>query len=636
MKVSPNVSIPGVGQPCPFDGPPQPVATFLGILTDGVSGTPIANASVSIGSQIVVTDGTGIFRFVGFQSGHYEVTVNANSYRDDTVTLFFDGVSQHILTVDMDPIVGQISPTGTTPHSPPKKTDSVFCTVSEGVVAGGCSISTALGQDFSDFIEIPVTFDRYFGSSIDIANAITAGLMEANSGFSLEIFDLGEGETATLEINGSEVGSIDGSNNGKGRWVTRTVSIPINALNLPAVLGTSDTKPSTINNLTIRLNQGQAQIAWVDVEISAVRPVVFVHGWTGSSATTWADWTKNIYDVLTPSNTTNPLNYSEGAFSLLGIPNYSVTLEPCGYRSSNAMLLGSSIMEIRNIFGVDKVNLVGHSKGGLDSRSLIEGPTNHKEFVEQLFTVGTPHQGSFLANIFFQGFVGVKQFFEKDCNFDDGAMVELNRVVAKRWSKTHQPSSTVRYASLAGDLEIGVNPFSHDSHGDKVVEVRSALGKDHKTANGGTFFDWLEKPENTWTRFSAFECHTGIEQLPKHKNLPSIGVDQLCGRRVFDWVNDRLSDTRNASLPVAAPATDGIAAAPASVGDPLAAEPQRTEVQSDVINQDEVVTRTIPIDASAAAVMVMPGAMATARMLSRPHSMAMDFVSATIMALETL
>ena len=46
----------------------------------------------------------------------------------------------------------------------------------------------------------------------------------------------------------------------------------------------------------------------------------------------------------------------------------------------------------------DKVNLIGHSKGGLESRYVVSklGMENH---ISSITTLGTPHQGTHLADI---------------------------------------------------------------------------------------------------------------------------------------------------------------------------------------------------------------------------------------------
>lgn len=62
----------------------------------------------------------------------------------------------------------------------------------------------------------------------------------------------------------------------------------------------------------------------------------------------------------------------------------------------------AQVEEILAISGADKVNLIGHSQGGLDSRYVAAVAP---ELIASLTTVGTPHQGSDFAD-WFRGQMG--------------------------------------------------------------------------------------------------------------------------------------------------------------------------------------------------------------------------------------
>lgn len=64
-----------------------------------------------------------------------------------------------------------------------------------------------------------------------------------------------------------------------------------------------------------------------------------------------------------------------------------------GSIESNALQLKSQIEKILRITGSDKVNLIAHSKGGLDARYLIS-ELNMAEYIASLTTLSTPHRGS--------------------------------------------------------------------------------------------------------------------------------------------------------------------------------------------------------------------------------------------------
>lgn len=57
-------------------------------------------------------------------------------------------------------------------------------------------------------------------------------------------------------------------------------------------------------------------------------------------------------------------------------------------------MLKEQVEAAKKEFGVDKVNIIGHSMGGLDARHMITN-MGGAEWVSSLFTIGTPHRGSF-------------------------------------------------------------------------------------------------------------------------------------------------------------------------------------------------------------------------------------------------
>lgn len=68
-----------------------------------------------------------------------------------------------------------------------------------------------------------------------------------------------------------------------------------------------------------------------------------------------------------------------------------------GSFQSNGQQLKQRIEEILDETGAEKVNLIGHSKGGLDSRYMISH-LGMADKVASLTTIATPHRGAYLAN----------------------------------------------------------------------------------------------------------------------------------------------------------------------------------------------------------------------------------------------
>lgn len=69
--------------------------------------------------------------------------------------------------------------------------------------------------------------------------------------------------------------------------------------------------------------------------------------------------------------------------------------------SDSAIELERRILEIVEQTGCEKVNIIAHSKGGLDSRAVIANTTAGK-YVASLTTINTPHRGCEFADYFLE------------------------------------------------------------------------------------------------------------------------------------------------------------------------------------------------------------------------------------------
>ena len=65
----------------------------------------------------------------------------------------------------------------------------------------------------------------------------------------------------------------------------------------------------------------------------------------------------------------------------------------------HAKELGQIIKEVKMKTGQDKVNIVGHSKGGLDARVYLADNITRND-VANLIMIGTPNAGSPIADTF--------------------------------------------------------------------------------------------------------------------------------------------------------------------------------------------------------------------------------------------
>ena len=174
-------------------------------------------------------------------------------------------------------------------------------------------------------------------------------------------------------------------------------------------------------------------------------PIVLVHGMVLKDFKIYRAFRK-IRDVLKQRN----------------ISVYVTTHDGIGTIENNALQIKKEILDILDKEKVDKVNIIAHSKGGLDSRYMIS-KLDMDEHVASLTTLSTPHHGSKLSTKllsmpnwcakFLAFWINLFYKIHKDEKPDiltlghqlkDSTMVEFNKDVLN--------SSKVYYQSYSSDL----------------------------------------------------------------------------------------------------------------------------------------------------------------------------------------
>ncbi|PAE97361.1 esterase/lipase family protein [Shouchella clausii] len=119
---------------------------------------------------------------------------------------------------------------------------------------------------------------------------------------------------------------------------------------------------------------------------TAGSPILFVHG-LNSSALTWFE--PNDMFVHT---------YEQG------FPSAYINLHPDKSNWQNGELLAEKIRDIYHHFG-EKVTVVAHSKGGVDTQTALLH-YGAEPYVKEVITLGSPHHGSELANLAYSNWAG--------------------------------------------------------------------------------------------------------------------------------------------------------------------------------------------------------------------------------------
>jgi pimeloyl-ACP methyl ester carboxylesterase len=109
-------------------------------------------------------------------------------------------------------------------------------------------------------------------------------------------------------------------------------------------------------------------------------PVILIHGYR-QDASVWETW--------------------EGLLDADGIPYLSITFtesdDECGSARDHALELSQTVQEFLTQTGMQQLNLVGFSKGGIDARVYLQGGTDD---VANLIMIGAPNAGSPLAEMY--------------------------------------------------------------------------------------------------------------------------------------------------------------------------------------------------------------------------------------------
>ena len=186
-----------------------------------------------------------------------------------------------------------------------------------------------------------------------------------------------------LSWNGKFVKALSGFNN---TWVNDSFEVDISEVKF-----FSPGNPGVVNEFRVDIDQGNigngeywcTAIDWVGIEFDAAFPFVLAHG-ISASATTW--------DAGDSPGVLDEVNTSGVLFAKFSTPN------PNGSVAANAAYLKGQIKSFLDTVKAKKVNIIAHSKGGLDSQMLATlAPPDFE--VLSLGTLSTPHRGSVVADL---------------------------------------------------------------------------------------------------------------------------------------------------------------------------------------------------------------------------------------------
>lgn len=326
---------------------------------------------------------------------------------------------------------------GSSPFDPPERNDSTFVVDTGGGLDTGCTFRNGGPLVFE------VLVDRAFED--DVQKLKSEGRISEKAVIRMPAFDIdftGGGtrfapERDRVFFNGNPVPE-EFLTGGDGVWKLNTFQVPIEWVKFrQAGAGIAD--PGR-NEVRIDIDTANTEevwctaIDWAALSFRAARPVVLAHGIL-SDNTAWAPvWVPRLQaDAIPVSQDINP---SIG--NLDSIQN-------------NAGKIAAAVEDAKDRWGVDKVNLVTHSKGGLDSRHFVES----SDSVETLVQLGTPNAGSPLAD-YVQGVVlgGIGLGGSIVVNALAGpAGIQLTTPYMALYNANHGHNPEVAYEAVAGEYD---------------------------------------------------------------------------------------------------------------------------------------------------------------------------------------
>lgn len=330
---------------------------------------------------------------------------------------------------------------GSSPFTPREATDSLFVVDESPGLDTGCTFRSGGPLVF----EIEV--DRVLGET-ERNTLVEAGLLSQFASLRMPAYDVDfnavvppyNPERDRLLFNGHVVQEewLTGEND---VWKMNQFLVPVEWVNFAADPGVGGTAEPAVNTVTIEIDTANADelwctsIDWAELSFTMPRPTVFAHGIFSSH---------RIWDEEGPWS---------AELQSLGIYTHdSLDMGWLDSIANNAGDIEGAVDATLARYGVDKVNMVVHSKGGLDSRHYVE---NH-DTVERVVQLGTPNAGSPLADLAQVAIIGIGgPGLAAIGGLAAPAGVQLTTPYMALYNSTHALNPEVDFSVMGGDWSAG-------------------------------------------------------------------------------------------------------------------------------------------------------------------------------------
>ncbi|HKD80919.1 MAG TPA: hypothetical protein VKH81_14575 [Candidatus Angelobacter sp.] len=156
-----------------------------------------------------------------------------------------------------------------------------------------------------------------------------------------------------------------------------------------------------------------------------------------------------------------PVHYFNGVESFLEDQDWNVvvpTVDPVGHVEKRA---GQLIQQIPQAVP-EPLHIIAHSMGGLDARRAFQLDDNLAGRVKTLVTIGTPHQGSPVADAVADGkgpLASELPQFVHDMFGNTDAIQDLTSDFCRDFNSKTPDIKTIEYINIAGDASLANNQF---------------------------------------------------------------------------------------------------------------------------------------------------------------------------------
>ena len=291
---------------------------------------------------------------------------------------------------------------------------------------------------------VNILIDRYFGkvnSEGKLSAAALKGLgMPKTVPLKLRVYDVDDDYQGSgvddpeqidfIKFNGHELRRSDGTrqtlSSGDGKRSVMTFNVPVEWLVFPErpCFGEEGCQPG-INRVEIEVDQADptkghgwvVAVDWAMLEIKALRPVILLHGYgllwgkggSGGDETSYNNITKyleekSILHIRAVNNgeemEIQPASEATDNKERHYAWNANVGWSGGARINTHKEALNTLVERIKTRFGVQKVHIIAHSKGGLDTRAYLRGDADHVRSVQTFIQAGPPNHGNRLVEVY--------------------------------------------------------------------------------------------------------------------------------------------------------------------------------------------------------------------------------------------